>query len=88
MVTWREVREEGVRGDGDEERDFFKELVRWRKVSLDDWGSWWDCWERKVCRPRIGVEVKVVVIRRRRSVVMKMVVVVVVIVGKRVSSVL
>ncbi|GJT70622.1 hypothetical protein Tco_1029908 [Tanacetum coccineum] len=75
MVMWREVREEGVSGDGDEERAFFKELVRWRKVSLDDWGSWWDCWERKESRPRIGVEVTVVI---RRSMVVKMVVVVVI----------
>ncbi|GKE01009.1 hypothetical protein Tco_1388992 [Tanacetum coccineum] len=74
MVTWREMREEGVNGDGDEERAFFKELVRWRKVSLDDWGSWWDCWERKESRPRIGVEVTVVI---RRSMVVKMVIVVI-----------
>lgn len=73
MVTWREVR---VRGEGEgEERDFFKELVRWRKVSLDAWGSWWDWRERKVSRPRIGVEVTVVVIRR--SMVVKMMVVVI-----------
>ncbi|GKC29400.1 hypothetical protein Tco_1036694, partial [Tanacetum coccineum] len=55
------------------------ELVRWRKVSLDDWGRGGIAGRgRCLPRPRIGVEVTVVI--RRRSVVVKMVVVVVVIV--------